>query len=108
MSKKAGLEPRPGESKPGTNTFFCGRNNTVDTIIPPLVFAAINALAGLLPATISALGLAGLLTMLRLFKKQSWMYALSGLGVTSLAAATTWITQNATSFFLPALLTSGF
>jgi hypothetical protein len=87
-------------------TIFSGRNNTVDTIIPPLVFASVNALAGLLPATFSALGLAAFLTVLRLFRKQSWIYALSGLGVTSLAAGLAWFTQNATSFFLPALLTS--
>jgi uncharacterized membrane protein len=87
-------------------TVLSGRNNTVDTIIPPLVFASVNALAGLLPATFSALGLALFLTVLRLFRKQSWVYALSGLGVTSFAAGLAWFTQNATSFFLPALLTS--
>jgi hypothetical protein len=61
----------------------------------------------LLPATFSALGLAALLTILRLIRKQSWMYALSGLGLTLLAAGLAWFTQNATSFFLPGLLTSG-
>ena len=88
-------------------TVFSGRNNTVDTIITPLVFSSVNALAGLFPAALSALGLAALLTALRLVRKQSWIYALSGLGVTLLAAGLAWFTQNATSFFLPALVTSG-
>jgi len=88
-------------------TVLSGRNNTADTIIPPLVFASVNALMGLFPAALSALGLAALLTILRLIRKQSWMYALMGLGLTSLAAGLAWFTQNATSFFLPALLTSG-
>ena len=87
-------------------TVLSGRNTTADTIIPPLVFASVNALAGLFPATFSALGLAGFLTALRLVRKQSWIYALSGLGMTMLAAGLAWLTQNAASFFLPALLTS--
>jgi hypothetical protein len=88
-------------------TVLSGRNNTADTIIPPLVFASVNALAGLLPAALSALGLAALLTAFRLIRKQSWIYALSGIGVTMLALGLTWFTQSATSFFLPALITSG-
>ena len=88
-------------------TVFSGRTNTVDTIIPPLLYAVVNMLAGLLPATLSALVLAALLTVLRLVRKQSWLYALSGLVLTLLAAGLAWYTQNAVSFFLPDLLTSG-
>ena len=85
---------------------FSGRNSTADTIIPPLVFSLINTLAGLVPAMLSALGLATLLTVMRLVRKQSWMYALSGLSVTLLAAGLAWFTKSAASFFLPGLLTS--
>jgi hypothetical protein len=88
-------------------TVFSGRTNTADTIIPPLLYALVNKLAGLLPATLSALVLAALLTVLRLVRKQSWLYALSGLVLTLLAAGLAWFTQNAASFFLPDLLTSG-
>lgn len=88
-------------------TVFSGRTNTVDTIIPPLLYALVNVLAGLLPATLSALGLAALLTVLRLIRKQSWLYAFSGLVLTLLAAGLAWLTQNAASFFLPDLLASG-
>jgi hypothetical protein len=88
-------------------TVFSGRSNTVDTIIPPLLYALVNMLAGLLPATLSALGLAALLTVLRLIRKQAWLYAFSGMVFTLLAAGLAWLTQNAASFFLPDLLTSG-
>ena len=87
-------------------TVFSGRTNTADTIVPPLLYALVNLLAGLLPATLSALGLAVLLMALRLSRKQSWLYALSGLVLTMLAAGLAWFTQNAANFFLPALFSS--
>ena len=88
-------------------TVFSGRTNTVDTIIPPLLYALVNMLAGLFPSTLSALTLAAFLTVLRLIRKQTWYYALSGLGLTLLAAGLAWYTQNEASFFLPDLLASG-
>lgn len=87
-------------------TIFSGKTNTVDTIIPPLLYALVNMLAGLIPATLSALGLAALLTLLRLARKQSWLYAFSGLVLTLLAVGLAWFTQNAASFFLPDLISS--
>jgi hypothetical protein len=86
---------------------FSGRTNTADTIIPPLLYALVNMLAGLVPATLAAIVLAALLTILRLVRKQSWLYALSGLVLTLLAAGLAWYTQNAASYFLPGLLSSG-
>ena len=86
---------------------FSGRTNTADTIIPPLLYALVNMLAGLLPAMLSALVLAAILTVLRLVRKQSWLYAFSGLVLALFAAGLAWYTQNAASFFLPALLSSG-
>jgi len=88
-------------------TVFSGQNNTVDTIIPPLVYALVNLLAGLLPATLTAALLAVFLTALRLVRKQSWLYAFSGLVLTLFAAGLAWFTQNAASYFLPDLVTSG-
>ena len=86
---------------------FSGRTNTADTIIPPLLYALVNMLAGLVPATLAALVLAAILTILRLVRKQSWLYALSGLVLTLLAAGLAWYTQNAASYFLPGLISSG-
>jgi hypothetical protein len=88
-------------------TVLSGRTNTVDTILPPLLYALVNMLAGLVPATLAALLLALVLTVLRLVRKQSWYYALGGLVLTLLAAGLARYTQNAASFFLPALITSG-
>lgn len=88
-------------------TVLSGRTNTMDTILPPLLYALVNLLAGLVPAILTALVLAMVLTMLRLVRKQSWYYALGGLVLTLLAAGLAWYTQNAASFFLPALLSSG-
>ncbi len=88
-------------------TIFSGKTNTADTIIPPLLYALVNMLSGLLPATLSALGLAVVLTVLRLVRKQSWLYALSGLVLTVLASGLAWYSKSAVNFFLPDLLTSG-
>lgn len=88
-------------------TVLSGRTNTMDTILPPLLYALVNMLAGLVPATLTALLLALVLSVLCLVRKQSWYYALGGLVLTLLAAGLAWYTQNAASFFLPALLTSG-
>lgn len=76
-----------------------------DPIIPPLLYALVNMLAGLVPATLYAVVLAAFLTVLRLVRKQAWYYALSGLVLTLLAAGLAWYTQSA-SIFLPDLLTS--
>jgi hypothetical protein len=89
-------------------TVFSGPAKTMDTIIPPLLYALVNMLVGLYPATVAALVFAALLTAFRLIRKQSWLYAFSGLALTFLAAGLAWYTQNAASFFLPDLLTSGF
>ena len=88
-------------------TVFSGRTNTADTILPPLLYALVNMLAGLFPAALSALVLAVFLTVMRLIRKQSWYYALSGLILTLFAVGLAWFTQNAASFFLPDLFTSG-
>lgn len=87
-------------------TVFSGRTNTVDTILPPLLYALVNLWIGLLPAALSALALAVLLMVLRLIRKQPWYYAFSGLVLTLLAAGLAWFTQNAASFFLPDLISS--
>ncbi|MBE0696277.1 MAG: DUF3159 domain-containing protein [Anaerolineaceae bacterium] len=88
-------------------TVFSGRTNTVDTIIPPLLYVLVNMLAGLVPATVSALVFAAFMTVLRLVRKQSWLYAFSGMVLTLFAAGLAWYTQNAASYFLPGLLSSG-
>jgi hypothetical protein len=77
---------------------FSGRTNTADTIIPPQLYALVNMLAGLLPAMLSALVLAAILTVLRLVRKQSWLYAFSGLVLALFAAGLAWYTQKCSQF----------
>ena len=87
-------------------TVFSGRSTTLDAIIPPILYSIVNAVAGLLPATLAALALAAFLALLRLTRKQSWRYALGGIVLTLFAAGLAWYTQNAANFFLPGLLSS--
>ncbi len=86
---------------------LAGRNNTLDAIVPPLVFSLVNALAGLAPAALAALALAAGLTALRLARKEPPAYALGGLALTLLSAGLAWFTQSAAGFFLTGLATSG-
>jgi hypothetical protein len=106
-ARQNNMIPKINELLQEFRTVFSGRTNTADTIIPPLLYTLVNMLAGFIPATLSALVLAAFLTVLRLVRKQSGYYALSGLVLTLLAAGLAWYTQNAASFFLPNLLTSG-
>jgi len=87
-------------------TVFSGRSNTLDAIIPPILYSLINMLAGLVAATIAALALAVFLAILRLTRKQSWVYALGGMVITLMAAGLAWYTQNAANFFIPGLISS--
>ena len=80
---------------------------TVDTLIPPLLFVIIQALFGLNVAVIAALGLALILGLLRVIRKQPWHYALAGLLGVSLAAGLAYFTQNAASYFIPGIVSSG-
>ncbi len=99
--------PKINELLQEFRTVFSARTNTTDTILPPLLYAVVNMLAGLVPATLSALGLSVILTALRLVRKQSWAYAFGGLILSLFAAGLAWFTQNAASFFLPDLVTNG-
>jgi hypothetical protein len=79
---------------------------TIDALLPPLVFVLANAFFSLEVAVLAALGLALSLAVLRIFRKQSWYYALGGLLGVGLAAGLALLTQNASSYFLPAIIGS--
>lgn len=80
---------------------------TIDAILPPVVFAVVNGLAGLDVAAGVALILAVGLGGIRLVRKQAWQYALGGLAGVGLAAGLALVTRNAASYFLPAIIGSG-
>lgn len=79
---------------------------TVDALLPPIVFAIMNALFGLTAGAIAAIGLSLILVIIRLVKKQKWLYALAGLLLVGLASGLSLLTQNASSYFIPAMATS--
>ena len=79
----------------------------LDVILPPLVFTLLNGLVPLWAALVIALGTAGLLVVIRIWKKGKPVYALGGTALTAAAGLLAWITQSAESFFLPGLISSG-
>lgn len=79
---------------------------TFDALLPPIVFAIVNAIFGLPTAVYAALGLAALLGALRLLRRQRWQYALVGLLGVVLAAGLALVTRSAASFFIPAIISS--
>ncbi len=83
------------------------KGKTFDALLPPLLFVVINAIWGLVPAVIGALSLGLILGLNRLVRKQPWQYALSGLLGVGLAAGLALLTQNASSYFIPAMISSG-
>ena len=80
---------------------------TMDAILPPLVYVVVNTLFGLQIGVLAALGLAVLLGIRRMLKKQDWKYALGGVLVVGLAAGLALITRNAANYFIPAIISSG-
>jgi hypothetical protein len=88
-------------------TQLMGRNKLIDSILPAVVFMLVNAFAGLQPALWSALILAGIITGLRLFKRQTLWFALSGFGGVFLAVLLAWWMESAESYFLPNIITNG-
>lgn len=83
------------------------RSNIVDAILPPLVFVVLNALVGFQAAAWGALGLAALLTGVRIATGRPLGYALGGLGATALAILAARLLDQAEGFFLPSLITGG-
>lgn len=80
--------------------------STIDALLPPIFYAIVNSIFGLVPGVIAALGLAVLLGVLRLVKRQKWQYALGGILGVGLAAGMALLTRNAASYFIPAIVSS--
>jgi hypothetical protein len=85
-------------------TVFTGRGNLIDTILPPIVFVALNALASFEVALWGALGIALLFSTVRLVRRQQVRYALGGLGGVALAVLIAQLVGRAEGFFLPNIL----
>ncbi len=80
--------------------------STIDTLLPPIVYAIVNVLFGLNMAVLAALIVALVVGGLRLVRKQPWLYALVGLLGVGLAAGLALLTRSAVSYFIPAIISS--
>lgn len=81
---------------------------TIDALFPPLIFVVINNLFDLNTAVFTALGLALIIGLNRIIRRQNWYYALGGLLGVAFASGMAFITQSAAGYFIPALVSSAF
>ncbi len=86
---------------------FSGRGTRLlDSLLPLLVFLIANPLLGLNPALWGALGVAGIMTIFHIFRRESLLYCLAGLGGVVLAALFVRISGSEAGFFFPGLISS--
>lgn len=81
-------------------------NKTFDALLPPLVYAVINSIFGLLPAIILAVATALFNFTRRIIKNENWKYSLAGLLGVIFASSLAYLSNNASSYFIPALTSS--
>jgi hypothetical protein len=84
---------------------LAGRSNFLDSLLPPLLFVLLNAIWGVEVAIWASLGLAVVIAIFRLFRRQSLLYALGGAGGVALAAGVAYLLGRAEGFFLPTIVT---
>lgn len=84
-----------------------GKGNLLDAIIPPVIFLLINGMFGFQAAMWASLGPALLIAALRLWRGQSLLYALAGIGSVGLAILIVWLLGRAEGYFLPNLVSGG-
>ncbi|MBK4150035.1 DUF3159 domain-containing protein [Corynebacterium macginleyi] len=77
-----------------------GLPGLVSATVPIVVLIPINSLYGLTPALISALGVAVVIAMWRIVRKQTIQPAISGLIGVAICAAIAWFTGDAKGYFL--------
>ena len=88
-------------------TVLAGRSSFLDSLLPPILFVLLNVIWGVQVAIWASLGLAVLIAIYRLFRRQSLLYALGGAGGVALAAAVAYLLGSAEGFFLPTIITGG-
>jgi hypothetical protein len=86
---------------------LAGRSSFLDSLLPPILFVLLNVIWGVQVAIWASLGLAAAIAILRLFRRQSLLYALGGAGGVVVAAAVAYLLGRAEGFFLPTIITGG-
>jgi hypothetical protein len=87
---------------------LAGRSSFLDSLLPPILFVLLNVIWGVQVAIWASLGLAILIAIYRLFRRQSLLYALGGAGGVALAAAVAYLLGRAEGFFLPTIISGAF
>jgi len=81
-------------------------NKTFDAVLPPLVYAISNSILGLQIAVILAVTTAFIIFSKRIIKNENWKYSLGGLIGVIFASSLAFLSNNASSYFIPALTSS--
>lgn len=89
-------------------TVVAGRNNLLDSIVPPIIFLLVNAIWGFQYAMWGSLALAGVIAVIRLLRGQSVLYALGGVAGVALAIVIVQVLGRAEGYFLPGIVIGGF
>jgi hypothetical protein len=84
-----------------------GNVGLLDTILPPVLCLALNGWMGFQAAMIGSVGLAVLIFLLRLSRKQHLLYTLAGIASVGLAIALAYLLGRSQGYFLPDIVNSG-
>lgn len=91
------------EIKEEYQDFVKKSGNVIDSVLAPIVFAVVNAFAGLQTASIVALVFAAAVAVYRYARKQDAKFAVSGLLVVAVAIGLARATGSAQGYFLPGI-----
>ena len=93
-----------GEVVEEFRTVVVGGSNLLDSILPPVLFVALNALLNLEAAIWGALVFVALVVAVRLVRRESLRYALGGLGGVILAVLVARLLGRAEGYFVPGII----
>jgi len=99
------VKPKLRELLGEFRTVFAGRSNLADSVIPTVIFLAVNPLLGFDYAVWGSLLISLLVCLYRLGKRQPLRYALGGLGGVLLAILALLLSKRAEAYFFPGLIT---
>jgi len=84
---------------------FSGRGARLfDSLLPLLAFLIANPLLGLNPALWESIGVAGIMAVFRILRRESLLYSLAGLGGVFVAALFVRISGSQAGFFFPGFI----
>jgi hypothetical protein len=81
------------------------RSSLLDSILPPIIFVLLNALLGFQYAMWGSLIVAGVITAVRLGRRQSLVYAFGGIAGVVLAIVVAQVLGRSEGYFLPSIAT---